>query len=162
TEEIPAEELNRRFDAIGARNNAFTSNEMTCFYAHVLAEFVAQGGERLGKMMRPALKQAGVRTEKGGSLGRKAKYKDLPVWVLYEACIEKHFGSHPLSHRVLGTTESITALHRDQMRGYFDNRYSADNAIVALAGRVDFDAVCRDVEKLCGGWKPTSVGRDNS
>src|SRR5436190_13183920 len=30
TADISAEELNRRFDEIGARNNAFTSNEMTC------------------------------------------------------------------------------------------------------------------------------------
>src|SRR5262245_49368352 len=162
TEEISAEELNRRFDAIGARNNAFTSNEMTCFYAHVLPEFVPQGVELLGKMMRPALKPADFDTEKGVILEEIAMYKDSPFWVLYEACVEKHFGSHPLSHRVLGTTESITALQRDQMKGYFDDRYSADNTIVALAGRVDFDAVCRDVERLCGDWRPTRVGRDNS
>jgi hypothetical protein len=35
---LSAEELNRAFDEIGARNNAFTSSEMTCFYAHVLPE----------------------------------------------------------------------------------------------------------------------------
>jgi predicted Zn-dependent peptidase len=112
--------------------------------------------------MRPALKQADFDTEKGVILEEIAMYKDSPFWVLYEACVERHFGGHPLSHRVLGTTESIKALKRDQMQAYFDTRYSADNTIVALAGRVDFDAVCRDVERLCGGWRPTRVGRDNS
>jgi predicted Zn-dependent peptidase len=38
TDDISAEELNRRFDDLGARNNAFTSAEMTCFYASVLPE----------------------------------------------------------------------------------------------------------------------------
>src|SRR3954468_15672037 len=162
TADISAEELNRRFDAIGARNNAFTSNEMTCFYAHLLPEYLPQGMELLGKMMRPALKPADFDTEKGVILEEIAMYKDSPFWVLYEACVERHFGGHPLSHRVLGTAESITALHRDQMQSYFDNRYSADNTIVALAGRVDFDSVCRDIERLCGAWAPTRVGRDNS
>jgi predicted Zn-dependent peptidase len=162
TTDISAEELNRRFDEIGARNNAFTSNEMTCFYAHLLPEYLGQGVDLLGRMMRPALKQADFDTEKGVILEEIAMYKDSPFWVLYEACIEKHFGSHPLSHRVLGTTESITALQRDQMKGYFDTRYSADNTIVALAGRMDFDAVCRQIESLCGDWKPTRVGRDNA
>src|SRR6266478_1160861 len=32
TTDISADELNRRFDAMGARNNAYTSGEMTCFY----------------------------------------------------------------------------------------------------------------------------------
>src|SRR3954471_23436350 len=41
TPSISAEELNRRFDEIGARNNAFTTTEMTCFYAHVLPERLA-------------------------------------------------------------------------------------------------------------------------
>ncbi len=162
TEDISADELNRRFDQIGAKNNAFTSNEMTCFYAHVLPEFLSEGVELLGRMMRPALKNADFDTEKGVILEEIAMYKDSPFWVLYEASIEKHFGKHPLSHRVLGTSESITALQRDQMKAYFDNRYSADNTIVALAGRMDFDAVCRQIESLCGDWQTTRVGRDNS
>jgi predicted Zn-dependent peptidase len=162
TEDISAEELNRRFDEIGARNNAFTSNEMTCFYAHVLPEYLEPCVDLLGRMMRPALRQADFDTEKGVILEEIAMYKDIPFWVLYEATIEKHFGAHPLSHRVLGTEESIRALQRDQMMAYFENRYSADNTIVALAGKLDFDKVCAQIEKLCGAWKSTQVGRDNS
>src|SRR5205085_5321792 len=118
--------------------------------------------ELLGKMMRTALKQTDFDTEKGVILEEIAMYKDSPFWVLYEACVEKHFGSHPLSHRVLGTAESITALERGQMQAYFDSRYSADNTVVALAGRMDFGAVCREIEGLCGAWKPTRVGRVSS
>jgi predicted Zn-dependent peptidase len=162
TQEMSAEDLNRRFDEIGAKNNAFTSNEMTCFYAHVLPEYLSQGVALLGRMMRPALKSTDFDTEKGVILEEIAMYKDSPFWVLYEACVEKHFGAHPLSHRVLGTTESITALQRDQMKEYFDSRYSADNTVVALAGRMDFDSVCSEIETLCGDWRPTRVGRDNS
>jgi predicted Zn-dependent peptidase len=162
TESISAEELNRRFDEIGARNNAFTSNEMTCFYAHVLPEFLEPATDTLGRMMRPALRTADFDMEKGVILEEIAMYKDNPFWVLYEATIEKHFGPHPLSHRVLGTEDSIKALQRDQMMGYFENRYSANNTVVALAGRLDFDRTCAQIESLCGEWKSTSIGRDNS
>ncbi|CAG0974820.1 mitochondrial-processing peptidase subunit beta [Phycisphaerales bacterium] len=162
TEGLTAEELNRAFDEIGARNNAFTSNEMTCFYAHSLPEHLPRTIELLSRMMRPSLNQSDFDTEKGVILEEIAMYKDNPFFVLYEASIEKHFGAHPLSHRVLGTTESITALRSDQMRGYFNNRYSADNTILALSGRLDFDAVCDQVGALCGTWTPTCVSRDNS
>ncbi|HYE63825.1 MAG TPA: pitrilysin family protein [Phycisphaerales bacterium] len=162
TETISADELNRRFDEIGARNNAFTSNEMTCFYAHVLPEYLESGMDMLGQMMRPALRQADFDMEKGVILEEIAMYKDNPFWVLYEATLEKHFGTHPLSHRVLGTDDSIKAMKRDEMMAYFENRYSANNTIVALAGNMDFDKVGRQIEALCGRWQSTSIGRDNA
>ena len=162
TEEISADELNRRFDAMGARNNAYTSGELTCFYAHVLPERLPEAAELLSRMMRPALRQEDFDREKGVILEEIAMYKDEPFWVLYERTMEEHFGNHPMGHRVLGTNETITALTRDQMRGYFDERYSADNTIVSLAGRLDFDACAEQISKSCASWKPTRVGRDSS
>lgn len=160
TTDISAEELNRRFDAIGARNNAFTSSEITCFYASVLPEFLGDCLDSLGRMMRPALRDTDFETEKGVILEEIAMYKDNPFWVLYEASLERHFPNHPLGHRVLGTEESIRALTSVQMRGYFEQRYSADNTVVALAGKLDFARTVEQIERLCGHWQPTQVSRD--
>lgn len=162
TDDISAEELNRRFDDLGARNNAFTSAEMTCFYASVLPERFDEMVSLLARMMRPALRQADFDTEKGVILEEIAMYKDNPFWVLYEAAIEKHFGAHPLSHRVLGTTETITALTRDQMMDYFRARYSADNTTLAVAGRVDFAKLVALAERMCGSWERTGATRDSN
>jgi predicted Zn-dependent peptidase len=160
TAELSADELNRRFDAIGASNNAYTSSEMTCFYAHALPEALPEVNNLLGQMLRPALRQDDFGREKGVILEEIAMYKDEPFSVLYDETLERHFGSHPLGHRVLGTTESITALSRDQMQGYFDERYSADNTVVSLAGKVDFEAALAQIQDLCGAWAPTRVTRD--
>lgn len=89
-------------------------------------------------------------------------YKDSPFWVLYEEAIARHYGAHPMSHRVLGTTDSITALSRDAMAGYFENRYSADNTCVALAGKIDFDACVKAIEEECGAWRTTQPRRDTA
>ncbi|MFN0134377.1 MAG: M16 family metallopeptidase [Phycisphaerales bacterium] len=161
TEDITAEELNQRFDAMGARNNAFTSAEMTCFYAHVLPEHLCETVDLLGRMLRPALREADFTTEKSVILEEIKMYKDEPFWVLYERLMEVHFGAHPMGHRILGTDETITALSRDQMAGYFNERYSADNTVLALAGRVDLDRVEAGVAARCGSWLPTRVARDS-
>ncbi len=162
TTDISADELNRSFDAMGARNNAYTSGEMTCFYAHILPERVPEATELLSRMMRPALRQDDFDREKGVILEEIAMYKDEPFWVLYEKTMEEHFAGHPMGHRVLGTNETINALTRDQMQGYFDQRYSADNTVVSLAGRLDFDATAKQIERLCASWKPTSAKRDST
>jgi predicted Zn-dependent peptidase len=162
THDLTADELNRGFDGLGARNNAFTSNEMTCFFAHVLPEYTGQCLDLLGRMMRPALRQADFDTEKGVILEEIAMYADQPFWMLYEHAVEKHFGDSALSHRVLGTVKTITDLQRDAMQSYFDARYSADNTLLALAGNIDFEKVCDQAEKLCGNWQRTRVSRSNT
>jgi len=120
----------------------------------------ARGWTSWGRMMRPALKPTDFDTEKGVILEEIAMYKDSPFWVLYEACVEKHFGAHPSRTASWARPSRSLALRRDQMKAYFDSRYSADNTLVALAGPWDFDSVCRQIETLSaaiGG--PTRVGR---
>lgn len=162
TQDLSADALNRAFDDMGARNNAFTSNEMTCFYAHLLPERLDAGVELLAKMMRPALRQEDFDTEKGVILEEIAMYQDNPSWVLFETATEKHYGNHPLSHRVLGTTATIAALTRAGMLNYFNSRYAADNTIISVAGQLDFARTCERIEELCGDWATTGVTRDST
>lgn len=168
-----AEEINRAFDRIGARNNAFTSSEMTCFHATVIPEHllgVGGANEILADMMRPALRQEDFDTEKNVILEEIAMYDDNPFWTLYERAMEVHCGApvegddlggmHPSGHRVLGTKASIGALSSGQMREYFERRYSADNTVVAIAGNVDFRRAVDEIQRLCGSWKRTGAKRD--
>ncbi len=156
TEAISAEQLNRAFDEIGAKNNAYTSSEVTCFYATALPEYSGRSIELLARMMRPALRQADFDTEKSVILEEIAMYKDNPFWVLFEAVTDRHYSPHPLGHRVLGTKETIEELTSEQMREYFGRRYSADNTTVALAGRLDFEKTCDELTALCSSWSPTN------
>lgn len=160
THELSADEVNRRFDDLGASHNAYTSNEVTCFYAQVLPERLGEVTDLLGRMMRPALRESDFATEKGVILEEIAMYKDNPFWVLYEECVDRFYAPHPLRHRVLGTTETITDLTCGAMRGYFRDRYSADNTTVALAGRMDFARTVAQLASLCGPWERTGAGRD--
>jgi len=154
-----AEQVDQHFDDIGAVHNAFTTSEMTAFYAHTLPEHLGTAGDILADILRPALRQDDFDIEKNVILEEIAMYDDQPFWKLYEQAIERYYGAHPLSHRVLGTRETITALTCDQMRAYFEYHYSADNTIVALAGAVDFDAMVERLGALCGGWPRTNVDR---
>lgn len=159
TEKRSADDVNREFDEIGANYNAFTSAEMTCFYAGTLPEYLPKAGEILSDIMRPSLRQADFDSEKNVILEEIAMYADQPFWRLYEHAMERYYGEHPLSHRVLGTNETIRDLTREQMQGYFDDRYSSDNTTVALAGRVDFDAAVELLRSACGHWRQTGAER---
>ncbi|MBL4592164.1 MAG: insulinase family protein [Phycisphaerales bacterium] len=162
TDDLDADAINRGFDDIGASNDAYTSREMTCFYAHVIPEKLSAATNMLGLMMRPALRNSDFDTEKNVILEEIAMYADNPFWVLYEACVERHYAAHGLAHRVLGTPESVAAMTRDSMEDYFNTRYSADNTVVALAGKLDFDACVEQISTLCGSWKQTNPPRNTN
>lgn len=162
TARLTAEDINRGFDDMGARNNAYTSSEVTCFYAHVLPEKLDHAVGLLAEMLRPALRQDDFDTEKKVILEEIAMYKDNPFWVLYEEAVQRHYAAHGMGHRVLGTAESVGAMQRDEMAAYFESRYAADNTVLSVAGRVDFDAVCARAEGLCGSWRPQRPARDTS
>ena len=97
------EDVNRIFDEIGARYNAFTSQEMTAYYANVLPEFTERAIEHLSHLLRPAIRVEDFTTEKKVILEEIAMYLDDPGHRLYESLMEAHFGNHPLSMSVLGT-----------------------------------------------------------
>ena len=154
-----AEEVDQEFDDIGAEHNAFTTSEMTAFWAHALPEHLFTTEEILADILRPAIRQADFDSEKKVILEEIAMYSDYPFWVLYEKSMEAYYREHPLSHRVLGTTDTITLLTRDQMVEYFTNRYSADNTVVAAAGKLDFEGLVKRISQHCGSWNTTRAKR---
>ncbi len=153
------EDMNRIFDEMGARYNAFTSQEMTAYYANVIPEFTDRTIEHLSHLLRPALRQADFDTEKNVILEEIAMYLDEPGHRIYERLMHEHFGTHPLAMSILGSAKTITDLKRDDMQHYFDRRYGPGNTVLVASGRLEFDEVVRYAEKYCGHWVPAKAGR---
>src|SRR5438105_6915889 len=153
------EDVNRIFDEIGARYNAFTSQEMTAYYANVLPEFTERAIEHLAHLLRPAIRVEDFTTEKKVILEEIAMYLDDPGHRLYERLMEAHFGNHPLSMSVLGSSESIAKLEQPQMAEYFGRRYGPGNMVLVATGKLEFDEILRLAARYCGTWAPVDAPR---
>lgn len=155
-----AEDVNREFDELGAHYNAFTSEENTVYYAAVLPEYLAPTVDLLVDVMRPSLREDDFQMEKNVILEEIQMYADQPPFGMDDKIKELHYGDHPLARSVLGTLETVSALTPEQMRDYFQSRYSAGNLFVAAAGKVDFDALVEQVSAGCSGWESQSTSRE--
>lgn len=155
-----AADVNRELDEIGSHSNAYTSEEHTVYHATVLPEYQSRLTELLADIMRPSLRVDDFDTEKKVILEEIAKYDDEPPYGAFEKCMAAYFGRHPLGRSILGTTKSVSALTPEQMRSYFEQRYSASNIVLAAAGSLDFDQLVRDAERHCGDWNQFAVKRD--
>jgi len=155
-----ADDVNREFDELGAHYNAFTSEENTVYYASVLPEYQERTIDLLADIMRPSLREEDFEMEKKVIIEEIQMYADQPPYGMDDKIKELHYGNHPLARSVLGTVETVDALTADQMRTYFDERYSPGNVFVAAAGNVDFDALVEQVERRCGAWAAQDSSRD--
>ena len=100
TADISADEINRRFDWMGASANAFTSEEDTVYHAAVLPEQQHEATALLARMMRPALRENDFATEKLVILEEIRMYDDQPPFGADDRCRASFFGRHlPLGGR---------------------------------------------------------------
>jgi len=153
TADLSADEINRRFDWMGASANAFTSEEDTVYHAAVLPSQQHEAVDLLARMMRPALRDEDFATEKLVILEEIRMYDDQPPFGADDRCRAAFFGQHPLARSVLGTVESIQALRVEAMREYHRRRYSPGNIVLAATGAVDFAALVESAKRLCGNWQ---------
>ena len=159
TERRSADDVNREFDEMGARYNAFTSQENTVYYGNVLPEFLPGIVDLLADMMRPSLRQDDFDVEKKVILEEMAMYEDLPQHDLADKALKIHFGQHGLGQPVIGTKESVSALSSEQMRDYFSRRYAAGNIVAVAAGALDFRQLVDLISDRCGCWAKQSAQR---
>ncbi len=155
-----ADDVNRDFDELGAHYNAFTSEENTVYYASVLPEYQEPVVDILADIMRPSLRDEDFNMEKKVIIEEIQMYADQPPFGMDDKIKELHYGKHPLARSVLGTEETVGGLAVNQMREYFESRYAPNNMFVAAAGKIDFDALVKQVEARCGAWKSCPAVRE--
>ena len=146
-------EVNKAFDNLGAKYNAFTSEETTVYYSAVLPEYLPDVLGIWTKLLRPALRNDDFDIEKNVILEEIAMYRDMPAFEVLDEGRSLHFGPHPCGNSVLGSEQSVKSLAAEQMRAYFNNRYCPNNIVLACCGNLDFDRLCRQINSACKDWQ---------
>jgi predicted Zn-dependent peptidase len=156
-----AARVSRDFDALGARYNAFTSDERTAYYGAVLPDAAPDLLELLTDMMRPALRGEDVDVERNVVLEEIAMDADSPASAAFDRARAAYFGSHPIGRSLLGTPASLAALSAERVAAYHARRYRAGNMLVVLAGAYDWDAAIAQLSSATSGWPAGESAREH-
>ena len=153
-----AKDIADAFDAVGGDINAFTGKEYTCYYSRVLDDDLPMAMEILSDMVNNStIETAEFESERKVILEEIAMHEDAPDELVHDLFYRSMWDGHPLGRPVLGYNSSIGAVTRDQVAGYWQDRYSPPNLVVAAAGHVDHDDLVARVEALFA----SSGGRRN-
>ena len=144
-----AKDIAETFDAVGGDINAFTGKEYTCYYSRVLDDDLPMALEILADMLgRSLLEPAELESERKVILEEIAMHEDAPDELVHDLFYRSMWDGHPLGRPVLGYNETIGEVTRDQIAGYWQDRYTPTNLVVAAAGNVDHDALAAQVDAL--------------
>ena len=158
SERYSARMIAETFDAIGAESNAFTSKDNTCFWARLLDKDLRVGLDLLAEMLqRPAFRAHEIDSERQVVVEEINMNDDDPSDVAFEEFTQALFSGHPLEGPVLGTRESIRAMVRDDLHGYWGRRYGAGSTVVAMAGSVSHEEALAMTGELFGDWQGAAV-----
>ncbi len=135
-------EIASAMDTVGAESNAFTAKEFTCYYARVRDTDLPLVADVICDMVTSALIEApDVEAERGVILEEIAMHDDDPADAVHEEFATAMFGDSPLGLPILGSSESIAALGRDDIDGFYRRRYQPEDIVVAASGNLDHDRV---------------------
>src|SRR6204780_5121693 len=154
-------EISSAMDAVGGEMNAFTAKEYTCYYARVLDSDLPLAVDILSDMITSSLiTPKDVDAERDVVLEEIAMNEDDPSDTAHEAFTAKLFGDTPLGRPILGTTDSINAITRDQIFEHYRARYSPEHLVVAAAGNLDHDTVVELVRQAFGAVLATRAAAE--
>ena len=161
TEELSAQAIAEAFDAVGARSNAFTSKEYTCFWAQLRDEDLPMGLGLLAEMIqRPAFRADEIESEHHVVLEEINMNEDDPSDVAHDQFAQALWGDHVLALPVLGTRQSITGMTRDIISGYWKRRYHPATVVIAASGNLEHRALVDLVGERFSGWMGGSAGHE--
>jgi predicted Zn-dependent peptidase len=160
SQDMSAHYISEALDGVGARHNAFTSKEYTCYWARARDADLPLALNILSEMLqRPAFRQAEIDSERHVVLEEINMNQDDPADVAHEIFMRAMWQDHPISPPILGTKESITEMTRATIADYWARRYSPHSIVVSAAGRIDHDELVDQVQALLGGWEGSAGDR---
>ncbi len=137
TKKRTAFQISDRMDAIGAQVNAFTSKDITCYYAKCTSNHAGEAFEILSDLfLNSTFPDDEAEREKGVIIEEINMNEDTPDDLCLDVLSRAFFGKENYGRNILGTKANVRSFTRDDVAAYMHGRYTADNIVISMAGDI--------------------------
>lgn len=148
--------LSDALEGLGVLRGGGADREFTAFSGALLAEDLEAALTLYRDIVRyPRLPPAEFPAEQALALQALASLEDQPSSKFYEELLRAYFPG-PHGRSALGTAAGLSALTAADVQADHARRYRPQGAILAVAGRFEWTALCDLVDKLFGDWQGTA------
>jgi zinc protease len=156
TKAIPPAEYEKKMQALGSDNNAFTTDDFTLYIPLIpkdsMADLIPIEADRF---MHLDVAPNAYKDETGAVLGEYNKDFSNPYWALDEAMREVAFTKHTYGHTTIGFRRDVEAMPQNQAysKTFFSRFYTPDDCVIFVVGDVDRGKVLELVKTNYGSWQ---------
>lgn len=147
-------------DGLGVERGESVGVTQTVFSAACVAEQLAEALAVYADIVRrPHLPEDQLEAGRMVCMQEVRGVEDEPAQKVLEVVRRQHYPA-PWGRASHGNVEGIEACTAEDIRQFFARRYRPDNAILAIAGRFDWDAMLELVGGLLADWRVDPVAKD--
>ncbi len=145
-------EIAEEIEDVGGHINAYTSREMTAYYARVLGPDVPLALDIIADIvLHSAFEPREIEVERGVILQEIGQSHDTPDDIIFDWLQEVSYPGQAIGRPILGGPEQVGGFSRDHLTGFVARQYGPARMILAAAGAVDHAAIVAQVEAAFGG-----------
>ena len=135
-------EFDRILETKGAINNAATSKDFTHYYITIPSKDFDLAMELHADMLQnPLIPRKEMEKERKVVLEEICKDLNSPSKIVFENLNSMLYSIHPYKRRVIGKSEVIETITRDQVLNFYNKHYQPSNMITVVVGDVDSNHV---------------------
>ncbi|MFZ5709787.1 MAG: M16 family metallopeptidase [Pseudomonadota bacterium] len=158
TKRRSAAQIAEEIEDVGGYINAYTSREMTAYYARVLEADVPLAIDVVSDIvLNPVFDAKEIEVERHVILQEIGQALDTPDDIIFDWLQEAAFPGQALGRTILGPAERVSAFRRTDLKTFVKEHYGPDQMILAAAGSVDHAAIVRQAEGIFGHLKPVGT-----
>jgi len=155
TERRSALRIAEEIEDVGGYINAYTSREVTAYYARVLENDVALALDVISDIiLNPVFDPGEIEIERGVILQEIGQAYDTPDDVIFDWLQEESYRDQPLGRTILGPSERVRAFSREDLSAFVAEHYGPGQMILSAAGAVDHDALVELAGTYFGDMAP--------
>ena len=148
-------QIAEEIEDVGGYINAYTSKEMTAYYARVLSDDVGLALDVISDIvLNPVFDPKEIETERHVILQEIGQALDTPDDIIFDWLQEVSYPDQPFGRTILGPSERVSAFTRSDLTGFVAEHYGPDQMILAAAGGVDHDAIVAQATAIFGALAP--------
>ena len=144
-------QIAEQIENVGSEINAYTSREVTAYFARVLEQDLPLAVDILGDIvLDPVFDAREIETERGVILQEIGQVLDTPDDVLFDWLQDAAYPDQPIGRAILGTPERVRSFGAADFRAFMSAHYRPERMVLAAAGAVNHDALVRLAETAFG------------
>ena len=141
-------EIAKEVEMVGGAVNAYTSREITAYYMKVLKEDIALSIDIISDILQNSAFDSGeLDRERGVILQEIGMYLDTPDDVVFDKWQEVAYPNQPMGRSILGSSEIIKTISRDQVEGFMKSYYRPEKMVFSVSGNFNENNVIELIEK---------------